>query len=225
MFAPRLSIAKEKDTMEQPKFYEIIGRAMTQWGDYGDILQHGMTDHLGPLNGRLRLERTGPFMPPITFPGISDVVVSSAGRTLLKKSGLSGFTFKQVNKARIVKLLWHEWDLTADAPAEYPESGEPEDYILARRPSARVAGEMGDIWELLVPVTARTIILPRKKGEFFWRSYLDLSSWNGNDISRGAAAPGGYGSVFVAETAKLWFEKNLGDFVEFRELSTSEPRP
>jgi hypothetical protein len=224
MFPPQLTIAKEKDNMEQPKFYEITRRKMTRWGDYGDILQHGMTAHLGRQNGRLCLERTGPFMPPITFPGICDVVVSSACRRLLKESGLSGFTFKQVNKARIVKLLWHEWDLTADAPEEYPESGEPEDYILARRPSDRVAEQMGDIWELRVPVTARAIIMPPKEGKFFGERCLDPSSWNGTDVFREAAAPGGYGSVLVAEGVKPWFEKHFGDYIEFQEFRTIEPK-
>jgi hypothetical protein len=36
------------------------------WGDYGSILQHGMTAHLGRNpEGLAQLERTGPFIPPI----------------------------------------------------------------------------------------------------------------------------------------------------------------
>ena len=52
---------------------------------------------------------------------------------------MGGFAFQQVNKARIVDLPWHEWDLTTDDPPEFPGSGEPEDYILERPPSDRVA--------------------------------------------------------------------------------------
>ena len=39
------------------------------WGDYGDILQYGMTSHSPKINGRLALERTGPYGFPITQPG------------------------------------------------------------------------------------------------------------------------------------------------------------
>jgi len=47
------------------KFYAINGRTVIrgQWGDYGDILQHGMTAHLPRVDGKLALERTGSYIP------------------------------------------------------------------------------------------------------------------------------------------------------------------
>jgi hypothetical protein len=52
----------------------ILREAGAPWGDYGNILVHGMSAHAGrSMDGRIRLERTGPFVPPITFPGIGDI--------------------------------------------------------------------------------------------------------------------------------------------------------
>jgi hypothetical protein len=120
------------------EFFTIRARSIapSDWGDYGDILQHGMTAHLERVGGRLALERTGPYIPPITLPGIGDIVVTSNARALLESSGLSGLSFLCVEKVLIVELHWEAWDLSAAEPAQFPESGEPEDYILGN-PTAK----------------------------------------------------------------------------------------
>ncbi len=55
------------------KFYRIHSHRLTNWGDYGDILQHGITAHLARVGGRLSLERTGPYMPPVNRGYRSDI--------------------------------------------------------------------------------------------------------------------------------------------------------
>lgn len=208
----RPSVHWRIDAVHQ-KFYRIHEHPLMPWGDYGDVLQHSMTAHLPRVGGLLSLERTGPYMPPITFPGVGDVVLTATAKALLEGSGLSGFTFRPVNKTRIVELHWREWDLTADDPPELPESGEPEDYILEREPDSRVEREMGDIWELVVPITARigrTQPVVRSHGELF----VERNSWNGADIFRGD----GLGAVLVTERAKLWLEGHLGGYTEFEEI-------
>lgn len=177
---------------------------MTKWGDYGDILQHGMTAHLERFQGLLSLERTGPYMPPITFPGIGDVVLNAACRKLLEQSDLTGFDFRPVHKARIVELAWEKWNLSANRPPVYPDSGEPEDYILEARPSSAAERGLGDVWELVVAPTAQM----DREGK------LDRSTWNGDDLFRG----GTYGSVLVTGRAKAWFESNLPAFTRFEEF-------
>ena len=105
---------------------KILAAPPHAWGDYGDILVHGMADaQERAADGALELERTGPFVPPITFPGIPAVVVSDPFRRQLEPSGLTGFTFRAVHKTRIVRLEWHSWDQQALEPLEFPESGEP----------------------------------------------------------------------------------------------------
>ena len=70
------------------------------WGDYGNILLTGMTSHLDREDGRLQLERTGPFVPPIALSGIADIVVTDAFRSALEASGLTGLRFQPVIKRR-----------------------------------------------------------------------------------------------------------------------------
>jgi len=154
-------------------------------------------------------------MPPITFPGIGDVVLNSQGRQLFEASGLTGFSFQPVKKARIVHLPWEEWDRSADDPREYPDSGEPEDYILERPHDPGLAEAMGELWELLVPITAK-VARPRKIVESFRELWVEHDSWNGADIFRGQ----GFGSPLVTERAKRWLETQVGTFTAFSELES-----
>jgi hypothetical protein len=123
------------------------------WGDDGDMLLSGMTAHLDREDGLLQLERTGPLVPPIAITGIdatgySQIVVTEEFKSLLETTDLCGARFLPVIKRHIVRLDWQLWDQTADEPAEYPDSGEPEDYILARPHDQAVADQMGALWEL-----------------------------------------------------------------------------
>ena len=190
----------------------ILERPESPWGDYGDILRHGMTSHLGPAsNGLAQLERTGPFVPPISFPGF-DIVVTDGFRTKLAESRLTGFGFQAVHKARIVDLPWHTWDLNAEDPAEFPESGEPEDYIYERDHSPDLADRLGPIWRLVIPEAAD---IEREQNEDRWndRIYLVVSSWSGADIFHAR----GVGYYFVSDAAQAWLAKEAGDNVSFRE--------
>ena len=85
-----------------------------KWGGYGHILIHGMTRHIGRKDGLLQLERTGPFVPPISFPGF-DIVITQATKRQLENN-LYNLRFIQVHKARIVEIDWHLWELSSDDP-------------------------------------------------------------------------------------------------------------
>jgi hypothetical protein len=198
-------------------FYRISGRSIIPkgWGDYGHTLQHGMAAHLPRVDTRLALERSGPYIPPITLPGIGDIVLTSEARRLLESSGLTGFSFLPVEKARIVELRWETWDLDADQPAEFPQSGEPEDYILAKPHSPNAAAELGELWEVVVPPTA-TILRPRSVVSSYKELRVDPSTWNGADLFRGE----GYGSTLFSERARDWFSAHWGKYVRFDELPT-----
>jgi len=195
-------------------FYRMEGRPLTSWGDYNDILQHGMTAHLERTRGLLSLERTGPYIPPITYPGIGDVLLTTDARKMLESSGLSGFTFQPVYKARIVALNWNYWDLKLNEPPQFPASGEPEDYILDRPTSSSAADAMGDVWELVVPVTAK-IGRARESVQSFRELYVLRDSWNGADIFRGE----GYRSPLVTARAKAWIEEHFARYVLFEEFA------
>jgi hypothetical protein len=175
-------------------FY-ILNAPNHRWGDYGNILTHGMARRTD--SGVLEIQRTGPFIPQITFPGIGEVVVTDELRKALVRSGLKGFTFESVVKRLIVHSDWDTWDQTADEPAEHPDSGEPEDYVLGQPRSTDADEQMGDLWALELNRDAQT---RREKPIVEHRHQIKLltGTWGGQDIF-GAQ---GVGFVYVSEAAK-----------------------
>ena len=125
----------------------VLNAAPPPWGDYGNLLMHGMSAHLPPRDGHIQLERVGPFVPPVTFPA-SNVVVTDAVRHAIIDSGLVGATFGSVIKARVVVLHWEVWDRTTRVPPYMPPSGAPEDYVLGAPHDPATALEIGPLWEL-----------------------------------------------------------------------------
>lgn len=130
--------------------YEITGdsiyrldEANAPWGDYGSILFNGMSAHLGGDDGPIQLERTGPFVPPITFPGIGDIIVTEEMKLLMEQAGFKGISFRPVEKAHIADVPWHNWNLTAEDPPFYPAGGEPAAYIFDQPHSPKLANEIG----------------------------------------------------------------------------------
>ncbi|MGB7282081.1 MAG: hypothetical protein WBE13_07465 [Candidatus Acidiferrum sp.] len=164
----------------------------------------------------MALERTGTFIPPITFPGIGDIVLTSAARNLLNSSSLTGFEFQPVRKAHIVELHWEKWDLNAAEPPQFPDSGEPEDYILGQPGSPTASAAMGELWEVVVPATA-TILRPQPVVRSYKELKLDMNTWNGSDLFRSA----GYGSVLFTQRARDWFTEHWGEYVDFLEFPTT----
>ena len=76
---------------------------------------HGMASHTkGLYVGPIEISRTGPYVPPITFPGIGDVIVTDEFKRRIETSDLKGFSFRPVLKKRIVNLEWHKWDPKKD---------------------------------------------------------------------------------------------------------------
>ena len=156
------------------------------WGDYGRILYHGMSMHASRFDGRIRLERTGPEIFPITFP--IDVIVTDDFRRVFEKSGLRGVQFRPVIKHRIVEFDWSAWNTSDDEVPEVPESGEPEDYILSRPHSPRAAAAMPDLWELGTSEDPSTDV-----------RYLPSTH-----------------IIALSRKAKEWFESSFGDYVSIR---------
>jgi hypothetical protein len=188
-------------------FYRLDGRKMP-WGDYGRILLSGMSTHLPRKDGVIQFERTAPFVPPISFPGIGDIVITNAFRAELEASGLVGFTFAPVIKARIVDSNWETWDRAAPKPAAYPPGGEPENYILASPHELELADRIGALWEL-VPGIGGTVER-RKTGEGPRDVDVILTPSGASDVFRAE----GVRYNFATQRAMEWLVARAGEWVE-----------
>jgi hypothetical protein len=191
--------------------YYRLEAARMPWGDYGSILAGGMSMHLDRAGGHIQLERTGPFIPPITFPGIGDIIVTARLRDGLERSGLVGFGFAPVIKARIVELNWHRWDRAAPEPKVYPSDGEPESYILSRRHSRAMANMLGNLWELVLPIGGTVERHPESAA---FGTEIRLKPSGGADIFRAD----GVGYDYVSESARAWLTKHAGEWVAFHDV-------
>jgi hypothetical protein len=107
------------------------------------------------------------------------------------------------------------WDLSAAEPAQFPESGEPEDYILGKPHSERAAKAMGELWEISVPPNAR-IVSPM--GMDIARSHkelqIDLNTWQSDDLFRSSD----YGPMLFSKRACDWFFNQWATYIEFDEF-------
>jgi hypothetical protein len=179
------------------------------WGDYGDILLNGMTCHRGRKRGMLQLERTGPFVPALTLPGIADVLVTSALRTKMAASDLfNEVRFKKVIRARIVRLHWHTWNLCTEDPKTFPKGGEPEDYVLTKPHDEKLSQKMGEIYEALLPEGGQAVLYDRKE-PCHYKVRIKKGSWNGSHLFRARSWQ------FVDDVAMNWLRKECGEWLRF----------
>ncbi|MEM6421786.1 MAG: hypothetical protein AAF698_04285 [Pseudomonadota bacterium] len=162
------------------------------WGDYGNILAHGMT---GPGSCLQRdrvkvvtLERSGPFVPPVTQPHWGVIVVSEAAMHVIEAAGLTGCKFVPVEVVRCVKLAWEEWDLDADEPQRYPAQGEPENYVLGRKHSPNTAAALPPLFFIdmphgddMVPREPRDVLSGRER--LYRTDLIDPAAHPGTDFA------------------------------------------
>ena len=128
----------------------------------------------------LMLERTGPFTPAVTLPGWNNIVVTDECRQRICDDGVE-IEFRPVIKERIVYSEWEDWDWDEDEPEEYPEEGEPENYVMDQPHSDEASAEMGNVWELPVAFGAHVDTdVQRAAWDYDLRIHLD--TWNGQHL-------------------------------------------
>ncbi len=130
---------------DTPSFFNLVApEVLGNWGDYGSILLNGMFQE-----ATQSLDRSGPFVPPISFPAFSDaVIVTRDTRMRLEASGMSGVgEFSPVQLRKVVLIDWQKWDkhrkLRGD---QLPFNGEPEEYILHNPHDAETAAKIQPLW-------------------------------------------------------------------------------
>jgi hypothetical protein len=189
--------------MNSTRFYRLR-RPEPPWGDYGDILFHGMASRSN--DGELELERTGPFVPPISQPG-RYVVVTGEFLSRLRESGLKGIEVGRVKKKRIPMIDWREWEPFGTKEIKYPAGGEPENYILRRKHSSETADALGELWELRF----KPGIQISREGGY----HLVLSSWDGSDFVVARDEHPIYN--YVSQEARGWLIQNAPEWVAFED--------
>lgn len=124
--------------------FRLRGRS-APWGDYGDMLLHGMiSGHTFWGDELLAVERVGPFVPPISFP-FGEMLVTEALKSEIE-SAFPDIAFRPTIYGKVTKIDWRSWDLGAKEPERYPAGGEPENYIERRKHAPEIAAEMPALW-------------------------------------------------------------------------------
>src|SRR5438552_2526626 len=195
------------------KFY-TLEKGKAPWGDYGDMLIHGLSDTTSFNDAEPSLSRTGPFVPPLTMPGFGCLVVTEKSKQLFEDSGLPGVSFVPARKAKIVPLRWEEWNLAAKEPAFYPEGGEPEGYILQGEHSPELAAAMPELWRLSVRIGAAEIRIPKPGRTYGGKLHIKTGSWNGSDFFCADLSL----RLYVSSRAQQWLAERFQAWVSFEEV-------
>jgi hypothetical protein len=186
------------------------------WGDFGRILAHGMSRNLSRVGGIMQLQRVGPFVPPVTMPGLGDMVVIDEVRHDIEASGLSGASFASVNKARVVRMDWQNWDSSLPSPPVLPDTNDPEDYILRRPDDRNAADAMGSLWELVAGSIGSGTVTVIQRHPRVRRIEITIS-----------AAPLDFFRVtgpqflFVSERARDFLEQRASTYIAFEDVSVA----
>ena len=123
------------------------------WGSYGEMLWQGIYCYDKDTNSHM-IFRTGAFCPSIyrsQYNRESPVlIVKEDVLQYIIESNLTGFVLQPVNKEKIVKLDWENWDLQSPEPLIYPSgSMDAEEYITRRKHNEMVAEQIGNLFALI----------------------------------------------------------------------------
>ncbi|WP_434902491.1 hypothetical protein [Bradyrhizobium sp. HKCCYLS20291] len=151
------------------------------------------------------ISRTGPYVPPITQP-FGFIIVTDEFRRELESSQLTGFDVLQTQYGKVVRLDWQTWSTVADEPMSYPETGEPEDYVLGSPHDPTLLAQMPRLWALTVRPTSGLQV----QGTRSFRA----DRHPGTDIARE------FTIHWVTERMKVWLERSsAGPWITFRSIA------
>lgn len=190
-----------------PSFFELDdSRPLKRWGDYGSILRNGIFH-----SEEQRLDRTGPFVPPISFPAFSGaVIVTNEARQKLEGSGMSGVgEFRPVLLGKVVLVDWRKWDKSRNLGRDQlPFNGEPEEYILHNPHDPATAAKIEPLWTWH---PLRIGKVSRAKGVMRLEGIMGR-----HDVFR--LCDDGWDKIIVSEKGKRSVGDVFGDWVAFARI-------
>ncbi|XUM22526.1 hypothetical protein ACRAVF_03005 [Bradyrhizobium oligotrophicum S58] len=134
------------------------------------------------------------------------ILVTDEFRRDLERSRLTGFDFEQTQYEKVVRLDWHLWSTDTNEPNSYPETGEPEDYILESPHDPAVLAQMPRLWALTVRPTSELQV----EGTATFRA----DRHPGTDIAREHTLH------WVSERMKVWLEESsAAKWIVFRSIT------
>jgi hypothetical protein len=167
----------------------------------------------------LLLDRTGPFVPPITFPGDA-VVATAAFRQAMEASGLFVNAFRPVTYHHVVEYHWNDLLSPERCPSSLPPIGDLMDYLEKQPHSPSIARQSGDLWEVVLSEGASLDDYSPLPIEV-WSGTLVVhpETWNGTHLFNGL----GSHSPICTEECKDWLADGAAEWVAFEELLTKRP--
>lgn len=158
----------------------------------------GMSRHLPRLGGLIQLERTGPFVPPLSLPGRGDVVITEDMRSRLESSEFADWTLRPVIKTHIVRIEWSGEVIDPD-----DQWGEPEEIILESPHDPKCSDEIGELYEL--ELLYRCNVRSKEYNKTWTACELECDDFVGGDLFWGKR-PGGK-IVLVSWRFRQWLEE------------------
>ena len=198
------------------KYYTVKNKIMP-WGSYGEMLWQGIYSYDKDTNSHM-VFRTGVFCPSIyrsQYNRESPVlIVKENALQYIIDANLTGFVLQPVNKEKIVKLDWENWNLQSPEPLIYPSgSMDAEEYITRRKHNETVAEQIGNLFALI----------PQKDGLLYCeqeRSSAKLveQSLSGLDIFIDRIFYDFCSEIYISEKAKDVLFKHYSDLLIFQEV-------
>lgn len=194
-------------TINASSFFELDEpKLVDRWGDYGSILRNGIFH-----SEEQRLDRTGQFVPPISFPALSGaVIVTNEARHKLEESDMSGVgEFRAVSLGKVVPIDWQKWDKSRPLERDQlPFNGEPEEYILHNPHDAATASKIEPLWTWH-PLRIGTV--SRVEGVMRLEGIMDV-----HDVFR--LCDDGWRKIIVSENGMRCVRGIFGDWVSFERI-------
>jgi hypothetical protein len=204
----------------RPQSIYRIKEIDTEWGSFGSVLISGFLgfddadeDEDDYVERDFELLRTGPFVPPIFFPGGSCMVDETTKEELLEP-GFQGLHFTPVKVGKMVRCDWHLWDRTKDFDYDkFPdiEIYCPEDLIKRSKSDADLLSSAGTYWKLKGGVA-----------QFEWIELSDSGdtlSWSKSTINELDFFTPSDTLVYVSERVRAWMEPKVSEWVKFEAVT------
>ncbi|SUB83780.1 Uncharacterised protein [Pragia fontium] len=191
--------------MDVNNIYLLESKKMP-WGDWGDMLWTGITSR-DPVSNLVSIERTGPFSP-LLYLSNNDFIFTNEARSLYDESSLLGIKFLyEIEKKRVIKLDWHNWDDKQHITNYLDIDGEPEDIILRGINDNELMGNMPVYWLAGIHSNIH-LFVDRKSKSKNPSDYIFIDGEaSHSDFFIGVERMG----VYITKKAKDWIESNFPD--------------